>query len=87
MVACETNSSFVVSFALVRNGDTDFISIEDPMFGASKANLVVPIPRGTSEVGGLGVIEGREFADSIYKVISFEARKTSSIGVMRSTLV
>ena len=37
-----------VSFALVRDGNADFVGIEDPVFGAGEADLIVPVPGGAS---------------------------------------
>ena len=37
-----------VSFALVRDGNADFVSIEDPVFGAGETFLVIPVPGGAS---------------------------------------
>ena len=47
---------FVVSLALIRDGHTDILSVEGPSLGALEANLVIPIPSGTSEVSGVGGI-------------------------------
>ncbi len=44
MIAGQAVSYRVVGGALVRNGNAGFIGIEDPSIGASKANLVVPVP-------------------------------------------
>ena len=58
---------------MVGDGNADFVSIEDPVFGAGKADLVVPVPGGASGVGGLGVVEVREDALSFLEVISLVA--------------
>ena len=49
-VARSTVSIFSVSFTLIRNWDANSISIEDPVFGASETDLVVPIPGGASGI-------------------------------------
>ena len=60
-------------FALIRDGNANFVSIEDPVFGAGEADLVVPVPGGASGVGGLGIVEVREDTDSVFQVISLVA--------------
>ena len=46
-----------VSFALVRDGHTDLIGVEEPKLGAGETFLVVPVPGSTSKVSWFGVIE------------------------------
>jgi hypothetical protein len=59
-----------VSLALVGNGDTDAVRVEDPAVGAGKTFLVVPVPGSTSQVRRLGIIRVREDAFSFLEVIS-----------------
>ena len=44
--------------ALVRNGNTNVVGIEDPLVRASEADLVEPVPSSASGINGLGVVEG-----------------------------
>ena len=46
-----------VSFALIRDGHTDLVSVEEPKFGAAETFLIVPVPGGASKVSWFGVIE------------------------------
>jgi hypothetical protein len=55
--AGEASSTVIMRCTLIRNWNTDFISIENPSLRARDANLVVPIPHSTSGISGLGVIE------------------------------
>ena len=48
----------VVFLALVSNGDADFVGVEGPSLGAGKADLVVPVPGGASEIAGGGGVGG-----------------------------
>ena len=59
-----------MSLALVGDGHADLVSIEGPVLGAGEADLVVPVPGGASRVSGLGVVEVREEALSILKIVS-----------------
>ena len=68
-----TMSSFVVSLALIGNWDAHLIGVKGPMFRAGEADLVVPVPGGAATVSGLGVVEIREEASTIDKVVSLEA--------------
>ena len=58
---------------MVGDGNANFVSIEDPVFGAGEADLVVPVPGGASGVGGLGIVEVREDALSFLQVVSLVA--------------
>ena len=78
---------FGMSFALIGNGNADFVSIEDPVFGAGKADLVIPVPGGASGVSGLGMVEFREDTLSFNQVISFEAFSAITILGMGFTLI
>ena len=47
VIALETRgavSVIAVSLALIRYGNTHFVSVEGPALGASKADLIVPVP-------------------------------------------
>ena len=41
---------------MVRNGDADILSVEDPLVGALETKLVFPIPDTTSRVRRLGQV-------------------------------
>lgn len=43
-IAAEAVAIAVEGVALVGNGDTDFVGIENPVVGALKADLLVPVP-------------------------------------------
>ncbi|CAM6002533.1 unnamed protein product [Sphagnum balticum] len=72
-VASETVTIRIKGGALVRNGDASFLGIEDPIFGASETDLIVPIPGSTAEIGGVGIIRGREDTRSAVKIVSLIA--------------
>ena len=61
--------------------------VEDPSFGASQADLVVPVPGGASRVSGLGVVEVREETLSFSKIVSLETLSAETSGVMSLALV
>ena len=65
---------------MVRNGDADIVGIEGPFLGACQADLVGPVPGGTSEVGRLSIVSRREDTLSFNKVISLEASQAVSSG-------
>ena len=48
LVAFRASTILVPSFTLVRNGNTFFISVENPSVGAFQTNLVGPIPSSTT---------------------------------------
>jgi aspartate carbamoyltransferase regulatory subunit len=90
IVSLETFSaetSGVVSLALVGDGHADLVSIEGPVLGAGEADLVVPVPGGASRVSGLGVVEVREEALSILKIVSLETFSAETSGVVSLALV
>lgn len=51
LVAAEAGTSVVKGVALIGNRDADLVSVEDPVVGALLADLPVPVPSGTSNVG------------------------------------
>ena len=59
--------------ALIRDGDADVVSIEDPSVRAGQANSVVPVPGGTSKIRRLNVVVSREDTGSVDEVVSLEA--------------
>ena len=61
--------------------------VEDPSFGASQADLVVPVPGGASRVSGLGVVEVREKTESVGEVIALEAFSAVTVHGMSLALV
>jgi hypothetical protein len=46
--AGKASTTVVVTGALVRNGNTNLVGIENPSLGAGHTNLVVPVPNSTS---------------------------------------
>ena len=58
---------------MVRNWNTDSVSVENPVVRAGEADLVIPIPIFASKVRRFGVIGVREKAFSFFQVISFIA--------------
>ena len=74
-------------FALVRDRDTFTVSILEPVVGASQADLSIPVPDTTSEVGGSGIVGFREEALSVDEVISLVASGAVSIGSVLFALV
>ena len=73
LVASGTVTVLGVRGALVSNGNASTVGILEPVLGAGKADLIVPVPSGTSEVGRSGVVGGREDASSVDEVVSLEA--------------
>jgi hypothetical protein len=72
---------------LVRDGHALFISVEHPLVRASQADLVVPVPGSTAEVGRLGVVGGAEDASSVAEVVTLEASGTVTVGGMSFALI
>lgn len=90
VIAFEASSAvtfFVVFRTLVRDGNTNSISIEDPVGRARKANLIVPIPSGTTQIRRSSVVGGGEDALAVNKVIALEASGAVTFFIMSSTLV
>jgi hypothetical protein len=85
--AGNTGTSIVVGLALIGNSNTDFVSIESPSVGALQADLVEPIPGSASRISGLSVVEGREEALSVLKIVSEIACKAVSAIFVSFTLV
>jgi hypothetical protein len=56
--AGETISIVSMRRAVIGDGNTDVVSIEDPLFRADETDLVVPVPCSTSEIGRVHVIGG-----------------------------
>jgi hypothetical protein len=75
-ITTQTGSSTVECIALRRYRYANFVIIEDPVAGALKADLVVPIPSGAADVSDL--LGGGQHALSIVKVISYIATQTGS---------
>ena len=76
-----------MSSALIRNGNADFVSIEGPLLGAGKTDLIVPIPGGASRIGGLGIVEGGESTDSVFEIVALETGQTETCGIGSLALV
>jgi len=56
---------------LIRNRDANVVSVEDPIVGALKANLFIPVPGCTSDIRNL--LNGCLTAFSVLKIITFIA--------------
>ncbi len=80
-------SIFSMSLALVRNWHADVFGVENPIFRADQAFLVVPIPGSASDISRLGVVEIREDAFAFLKVVSLEAFSAVSIFSMSLALI
>jgi len=61
--------------------------VEDPSFGPSQADLVVPVPGGASRVSRLGVVEVRENALTLLEIVTLETFSTITAHVMSLALV
>jgi len=70
---------------LVRDRDTKSVFVEDPVVGALKTCLLVPVPGGTANVRDL--LDGGKLASSFVKVITFIARLTGSSVIEGSALI
>ena len=57
-VAGKTVSIISMGSAVIRDSDASTISIEDPVLGASQADLISPVPGSTSEIDGFHVVRG-----------------------------
>ena len=64
---------------MIRNGNALTVSILDPVLGAGKADLVVPVPGGASGVRRLSVVPFGENAGTSNKVVSLEAGQAVTV--------
>ena len=87
LIAGQAGTLGVSCSALIRNGNADLVGVEDPVFRASKADLIVPVPSGTSGVRGVSVVESREETSTILEVITLIAGQTVSIAVRSGALI
>ena len=85
--AFSTVTVFSMSGALVRDGNASSLSVEDPLVGAGKADLVVPVPGGASEILGVHGVGGREDTSSFLKIVSLETFSAVTILSMSSAVV
>ena len=76
-----------MSLTLVRNWHADVFGVENPIFRADQAFLVVPIPSSASDISRLSVVEIREDAFAFLKVVSLEAFSAVSIFSMNLALI
>ena len=53
---------------MVRDRDTKSVFVEDPVVGALKTCLLVPVPGGTANVRDL--LDGGELASSVVQVVT-----------------
>lgn len=72
-VASQAVSFVVVASTLVRNSNTDVVSVENPALRAGQAHLIVPVPCSTTGIRRLLVVKVRENTGTILQVISLEA--------------
>jgi hypothetical protein len=87
LVASKTVAGRVRRGALVRDGHTDLVGVEEPSLGAGEADLIVPVPSTASGIGGVGVVGGREDTGTVLEVIALEAGEAGTIAVVGSALV
>ena len=76
VIALEAGSAvsiIVVALALIRNNGTDLVGVEGSALRAGKADLVVPVPSGTTLVSGLCLIGERINTLSVLQVIALVA--------------
>ena len=48
LIASSAGTSGIMSAALVRNGNTNFFSVENPSIRALEADLIIPVPGSTA---------------------------------------
>ena len=84
LVAFVTISVFSMSFALVRNGNTNVIRVESPSFGTSQTFKIFPVPTSTSKIRRVHFVRGRVDTLSFGKIISSETGKTVSGSLVES---
>jgi hypothetical protein len=87
LVAWSTGSVLIVGVAVIINGHTGLVSIEEPSLGAGKAHLVLPVPAGTTDISGVGIVELGEETSSVLEVVSREAGQAVTLGISRGALV
>jgi hypothetical protein len=58
---------------LVGDGHADSVIVEGPSAGAGQTLLVLPVPRPTAQIGGLGSVRGGIHALSLNYVVAEEA--------------
>jgi len=76
-----------VGVATVINRHTGLVSVEEPSLRAGKTDLVLPVPTGTTDVSGVGIVEIREKTGSFLKVVAAVARQTVSVRVRTGALI
>jgi len=80
-------SIFGMSGALVRNGNTNTISILYPSVRANKADSVVPIPSSTAKISRMSSVISRVDTGSILKIITFVAGQTITVVTMSRAVI
>lgn len=70
---------------MVGNWHADVVGIEDPVAGAFQADLLIPIPAGTADIGNL--LDGGENTSTLNEVVSHIAGETLSIGIEGVALI
>jgi hypothetical protein len=84
-VAADAVSSKVEGGALVGDGNTNILAVEDPVVGALETNLFLPVPGGTSEVRRF--LRRSQLAFSSVEEVTFIAGDTVSSGVKGLALI
>ena len=84
LVAFVTISVFSMSFAVVRNGNTNVIRVESPSFGTSQTFKIFPVPTSTSKIRRVHFVRGRVDTLSFGKIISSETGETVSGSLVES---
>ena len=80
-VAAGTCTVAVMTGTLVRDGHTDALRVENPLFRTLKTELSVPVPLSAANIGG-PFIPCRHGADTVAQVVSLVARETGSVVVV-----
>lgn len=84
-IAGNTSSVFVISIALIGNGDANVVIVEDPVAGALKASLLVPVPCSASDISNL--LDGGKNAGSLDQVVANIAAHTGAVLVISIALI
>lgn len=85
LVATEASASFIKGVALIGNRHTDVVAVEDPVVGALKTSLLVPVPGGASDIGNL--LNGGEDALSVVQVIANITAEAGSVAIKGVALI
>lgn len=81
LVAGSTGSVLIVGVAVIINGHTSLVRVEEPSLGTGQTNLVLPVPTGTSNIGRVSVVELREETSSFLEVVSRVAGEAVTLSI------